>query len=269
MPLEAVVAILGAQEGQNYEHLKTDSPHLAKLRYLCEVGVDVMTIVAHPDDAELGAGGTLMRWRHEGARIAMVELTAGQLGTRGTPEQRWKEAMTAAQLLKPVSRLCLGWEDGFFAENPENLKTLIDVIRRYQPRVVITNALSDRHPDHGRAAQIVERAAWLSGLKKIVTSYPPYRPRRVLFMIQDRWQMPSIVVDISDYWEAKLKLISAYRSQFFREVGDTEPESYLTRPTFFPHLEARAREMGHFIGVAYGEGFVMRGPLPVSDYLLL
>ncbi len=263
------MAILGAQEGQNYEHLKTDSPHLAKLRYLCEVGVDVMTIVAHPDDAELGAGGTLMRWRHEGARIAMVELTAGQLGTRGTPEQRWKEAMTAAQLLKPVSRLCLGWEDGFFAENPENLKTLIDVIRRYQPKLVITNALSDRHPDHSRAAQIVERAAWLSGLRKIVTHYPPHRPRRILFMIQDRWQTPSIVVDISDYWEAKLRLISAYRSQFFREVEDKEPETYLTRPTFFPHLEARAREMGHFIGVAYGEGFVIQGPLSVPDYHLL
>lgn len=228
-----------------------------------------MTIVAHPDDAELGAGGTLMRWRDEGARIVMVELTAGQLGTRGTPHHRWKEAMAAARILSPLSRVCLGWEDGFFAETRENLQTLINVIRQYRPRIVITNALSDRHPDHRRAAQIVERAAWLSGLRKIITNYPAYRPHRILFMIQDRWQMPGIVVDISDYWEAKLRMISAYRSQFFREVGDPEPASYLTRATFFPHLEARAREMGHFIGVTYGEGFVVRGPVPVSDYRLL
>jgi len=228
-----------------------------------------MTVVAHPDDAELGAGGTLLRWRAEGARLVMVELTAGQLGTRGTPQRRWEEALAAAALLKPIARLCLGWEDGFFTETPENLTSLIDIIRQYRPRIVIANALSDRHPDHGRAARLVEKAAWLSGLRKIRTPYPPYRPHRMLFMIQDRWQSPTIVVDISAYWEAKLKLISAYRSQFFRTEGDPEPESYLTRPTFFPHLEARAREMGHFIGAAYGEGFVMRGPVAVTDYRLL
>jgi len=231
--------------------------------------VDVMTIVAHPDDAELGAGGTLLRWRAEGAKLVMVELTAGQLGTRGSPALRWQEAQKAARILKPIARLCLGWEDGFFTETPESLKTLIDLIRRYRPRLVITNALADRHPDHGRAARLVERAAWLSGLRKIHTLYPPHRPHKVLFMIQDRWQTPSLVVDISAYWEAKLSLLSAYRSQFFREEGDLEPPSYLTRPTFFPHLEARAREMGHFIGVALGEGFVVRGPLAVSDYRLL
>ncbi len=228
-----------------------------------------MTVVAHPDDAELGAGGTLLRWRAEGARIVMVELTAGQLGTRGTPQRRWEEALAAAALLKPVARLCLGWEDGFFTETPGALTSLIDIIRQHQPHIVITNARSDRHPDHGRAARLVEKAAWLSGLRKISTRYPPYRPHRVLFMIQDRWQMPSMVVDISAFWEGKLRLISAYRSQFFRTEGDPEPGSYLTRSTFFPHLEARAREMGHFIGAAYGEGFVVRGPLAVADYRLL
>lgn len=228
-----------------------------------------MTVVAHPDDAELGAGGTLLRWRAEGARLVMVELTAGQLGTRGTPQRRWEEALAAAALLKPIARLCLGWEDGFFTETPGTLTGLIDIIRQYQPHIIITNARSDRHPDHGRAARLVEKAAWLSGLRKISTRYPPHRPHKVLFMIQDRWQMPSMVVDISAYWQAKLNLISAYRSQFFRTEGDSEPGSYLTRPTFFPHLEARAREMGHFIGSAYGEGFVVRGPVAVADYRLL
>ncbi len=262
------MGILSMEEDRE-EHPIPNGLHLAKLSYLCEMGVDIMTIVAHPDDAELGAGGALLRWRAEGARLVMVELTAGQLGTRGTPSERWQEALMAARLLRPVARLCLGWEDGFFTETPENLRTLIGVIRRYRPRIVITNARSDRHPDHERAARIVERAAWLSGLRKIITDYPAHRPERVLFMIQDRWQRPSIVVDISEYWQDKLRLISAYRSQFFREVGESEPETYLTRPTFFPHLEARAREMGHFIGVAHGEGFVVQGPLKAPDFRLI
>lgn len=225
-----------------------------------------MAIMAHPDDAELSCGGTLLRWRAEGAHIVLVDLTAGQLGSRGSPTLRYQESQKAARLLKPLARLCLGWEDGFFSESPARLRQLIDIIRRYQPAVLFTNALSDRHPDHGRAARLVERAAFLSGLRRIHTTYPAYRPPYVLFAIQDRWQNPSVVVDITAFWDQKVALIRAYESQFFYRPGDSEPPTYLTRAEFFPHLEARAREMGHFIGVAYGEGFVSRSPIPLGAW---
>ncbi|MCS6789858.1 MAG: bacillithiol biosynthesis deacetylase BshB1 [Bacteroidia bacterium] len=226
----------------------------------------IMTLMAHPDDAELSCGGSLLRWREEGATIVMVELTAGQLGTRGTPALRYQEAQTAARFLRPVARVCLGWEDGFFEETKQTLLTLIEVIRQYRPLILITNALRDRHPDHGRAARLVERAAFLSGLRKISTAYPPYRPPFLWFAIQDWWQMPSFVVDITPYWQGKLALIHAYQSQFFYQPGGQDPPSYLTRADFFPHLEARAREMGHFIGATYGEGFITRQPIPLSSF---
>lgn len=223
-----------------------------------------MAVMAHPDDAELSCGGTLLRWRAEGAKVVLVDLTAGQLGSRGDPVQRYKEAQRATAQLQPTARLCLGWEDGFFRSSPYRLRQLIEVFRRFRPGVVLTNSLSDRHPDHGRAARLVERAAFLSGLRRIRTTYPPYRPPYVLFAIQDRWQTPSVVVDITPFWAQKLALVQAYASQFFHQSGDSDPPTYLTRADFFPHLEARAREMGHFIGVSYGEGFVSRVPLPLS-----
>lgn len=233
------------------------------------MGAVVMTVMAHPDDAELSCGGSLLRWRSEGAEVVMIDLTAGQLGSRGTAASRFQEATQAARLLRPIARLCLGWEDGFFTDSPAAQYELIDLIRQYRPNLVITNALQDRHPDHGRAARIVERAVFLSGLRRIRTAYPPYRPPKLLFAIQDRWQTPSLVVDITPFWEGKLKLVQAYASQFFYQPGDADPPTYLTRSDFFPHLEARAREMGHFIGTTYGEGFVSRTPMAAPPQLWL
>mgnify|MGYP003853051333 CR=1 FL=1 len=228
----------------------------------------VMAIMAHPDDAELSCGGTLLRWQSEGAAVVIVDLTAGQLGTRGSAAQRWREAQAAARILRPLARIGLGWEDGFFEDTPPAQKTLIDLIRRYAPKVVLTNALEDRHPDHGRAARLVERAVFLSGLRRLRTAYPAYRPPYLFFAIQDRWQRPSFVVDITAFWTQKLALVRAYESQFVYRPGDQDPPSYLTRLEFFPHLEARAREMGHFIGVPYGEGFISRAPLPALPWSL-
>lgn len=221
----------------------------------------VMTLMAHPDDAELSCGGTLLRWRAEGAHIVIVDLTAGQLGSRGTPAQRYAEAQKANQILRPLARMCLGLEDGFFHESREVLLEVIEVIRQFRPQIVLTNALRDRHPDHSRAARLVERATFLAGLRRIQTKHPAHRPSWVLFAIQDQWITPSLVVDITPYWADKLRLVQAYESQFFYREGEKEPATYLTRADFFPHLEARAREMGHFIGVTYGEGFVSRSPI--------
>ncbi|MEN3040361.1 MAG: bacillithiol biosynthesis deacetylase BshB1 [Bacteroidia bacterium] len=223
----------------------------------------VMTMMAHPDDAELSCGGSLLRWRAEGAQLVMVDLTAGQLGSRGTAVTRYAEAQAASRFLRPLARVCLGWEDGFFEESRESLLEVISIIRQYRPTLLITNALHDRHPDHGRAARLVQRAAFLAGLRRIRSRYPAHRPARLFFAIQDQWIMPSVVVDISAYWEAKLQLIRCYESQFFHRPGESDPPTYLTRADFFPHLEARAREMGHFIGTSYGEGFIIKGPLPL------
>ncbi|MCS7188574.1 MAG: bacillithiol biosynthesis deacetylase BshB1 [Bacteroidia bacterium] len=225
------------------------------------MGKVVMAIMAHPDDAELSCSGTLLRWKAEGAHIVIVDLTAGQLGSRGKASLRYEESCRAARAMGLLARVNMGWEDGFFSDDPTRLHALIDVIRQYQPNIIITNALSDRHPDHARAAHLVERAAFLSGLRQITSHYPSYRPLHVLFSIQDRWQTPSLVVDITPFWEEKLRIIQLYKSQFFYHPTDEDPPTYLTRATFFPHLEARAREMGHFIGVPYGEGFVVRSPL--------
>ncbi len=251
--------ILGPTEA---EILSTTTAPCKSTVALCRMASVVMAIMAHPDDAELSCGGTLLRWQSEGAAVVLVDLTAGQLGTRGSAAQRWQEAQAAARILRPLARIGLGWEDGFFQDSPAAQKTLIDLIRRYAPKVILTNALNDRHPDHRRAACLVERAAFLSGLRRIRTAYPAYRPSHLFFAIQDRWQKPSFVVDITPFWDQKLALIRAYESQFVYRPGDTDPPSYLTRPDFFPHLEARAREMGHFIGVRYGEGFLSRTPLP-------
>lgn len=221
-----------------------------------------MTLMAHADDAELSCGGSLLRWQSEGAQLIMVELTAAQLGSRGTPSRRYAESLAARRLLAPLARICLGWEDGFFSENYDTLHSVIEVIRQFRPHILITNALSDRHPDHRRAAKLVERATFLAGLRRIPTIFPPHHTPYLFFAIQDRWMQPSFVVDISPFWEKKLELVRAYESQFFHRLGDPDPPTYLTRSSFFPHLEARAREMGHFIGAEYGEGFVVRSPLP-------
>ncbi|MGQ9863604.1 MAG: bacillithiol biosynthesis deacetylase BshB1 [Bacteroidia bacterium] len=232
--------------------------------------VDVLGIFAHPDDGEMSVAGSFLRWREQGARIGVVDLTAGDKGTRGNPYQRMQEASRASSLLGLQVRICLGWEDAFFEPTRQALEELTDLIRRYRPLIVVTNAQEDRHPDHGRAATLVERAVFLAGLPKIVTRYPAFRPRRCLFAIQDRWRMPNLVVDITSYWKKKLEVVRSYASQFFMGENDPEPPTYLTREDFWQAFEARHKEYGKLIGVPYGEGFELKPPVvAVSDYWML
>jgi len=235
---------------------------------------DWLVFAAHPDDAELGMGGTLLKARDRGFDVVMVDWTRGDLGTRGTAETRAAEALAASRLLGLRERLNLDLGDGYFEGTPELLHTLVRCIRRFRPRVVWGNAVSDRHPDHGRASALLGRAVFLSGLLKVRTDWEgenqePWAPHLVAHYIQDHYHAPSYVTSISEQWQAKTELLACYASQFHQE-GSSEPVTPISRPDFLPFIEARAREMGRLIGAEFGEGFIMARPLCQRDmpYLL-
>ena len=233
--------------------------------------LDLLVIAVHPDDAELGCSGTILKSIASGKSVGIVDLTQGELGTRGTPQTRWEEAAEASRLMGISARENLKMRDGFFENNEENQLKIIEVIRKYQPEIVISNALNDRHPDHGRASLLVNDAVFLAGLRKIETMFQgelqdPYRPRLLLQFIQDYYIKPDIVVDISDFWEQKVRVIQAFKSQFFNpEYNADEPQTYISRPEFLQVIESRAIEFGKDIQARYAEGFTCRRQLGVSD----
>lgn len=223
---------------------------------------DILCITAHPDDVELGCGGTVASAIDSGKTVAIVDLTRGELGSRGTPELRKEEATTAAQVLGVQHREILDLGDGLFEETQDNLRQIVERIRHFQPDIVISNAISDRHPDHGRAAKLVTRACFLAGLVNFEGgNNEAWRPRNVYYMLQDRYAHPDVIVDISDHYEKKMEAIMAFASQFHRPDGGNEPQTPISSPEFLEFLKARAVEMGRIIGARYGEGFnVERAP---------
>lgn len=236
------------------------------------IKLDLLVIAVHPDDAELGAGGTIAKYVAEGKKVGIVDLTRGELGTRGTAETRDREANDAASILELTVRDNLALRDGFFNNSEEDKLAVIRAIRQYQPEIIITNAITDRHPDHGRAGHMVSEACFLSGLRKIETSYDgvlqeSHRPRLVLQMIQDYYIKPDIVMDITDFYAIKEKSILAYKTQFYtgEESGSDEPQTYISNPDFMESTAARAREFGRSIQVKYAEGFTVKKILGVDD----
>jgi bacillithiol biosynthesis deacetylase BshB1 len=217
--------------------------------------LDILVMAAHPDDAELSCSGTILKHIAAGKKVGIVDFTRGELGTRGTPEIRRQESADATKILGLHARENLGIRDGFFRNDEETQLKLIEVIRKYQPEVVLANALEDRHPDHGKGAQLAIDACFLSGLRQIKTGdLPAWRPTQLYHYIQDRYLEPDFVVDISAHWDQKESAIRAFKSQFF-DPSSTEPASYISSPDFLHFIQARAMEMGHKIGVKYGEGF--------------
>lgn len=234
--------------------------------------LDVLAIAVHPDDVELGCSGTLMVALQQGKTVGILDLTKGELGTRGTPEGRLREARAAADVMGISIRENAGMADGFFCNDEAHQRQIIPFVRKYQPDIVITNAFEDRHPDHGRAGNLVYDACFYSGLRKIETRdengelQAPWRPKNVFHLIQDRYIKPDFVIDISEVMERKIQAIAAFESQFFvPEYGKNEPQSYISSPEFFEFVKARAREMGHAIGVEYGEGFTSHRALGIRD----
>ncbi len=231
-----------------------------------EIKLDILAFGAHPDDVELSASGTLAKAKSEGKKIGIADLTRGELGSRGSAETRDKEARTAAEILKLDIRENLNMKDGFFDLSDENKLKIVRVLRKYRPEIVLCNAPSDRHPDHGRASQLVKEACFLAGLVKIDTkddngkSQEKWRPREVYSYIQDHYLSPTFVVDISEYWDVKLESIKAYSSQFY-DPKSKEPETPISSKAFMEFIEARSKQMGRYIHVNRGEGFISDVPL--------
>jgi bacillithiol biosynthesis deacetylase BshB1 len=231
--------------------------------------LDLLVFAAHPDDAELACSGTILKYTSEGKKVGVVDLTQGELGTRGNAQLRAQEAAASAEILGLAIRENLGLRDGFFLNDEINRLKVIEAIRKYQPEIVLANALSDRHPDHGRASELINDAVFLSGLTKIETQLDgqgqkPWRPRLLLHYIQDRYIQPDILIDITPYWEQKLASIRAFRSQFF-DPKSTEPDTYISSPDFLNALEARCREFGKAIQATYAEGFTSKKLLGVKS----
>jgi bacillithiol biosynthesis deacetylase BshB1 len=229
--------------------------------------VDILAFAAHPDDVELAASGTLLKHKAQGLGTGVIDLTQGQLGSRGTAELRLKEAEASAEILGLDVRENLGMEDGWFRNDKAHVEAIASMIRKYKPSIILANAVQDRHPDHGRASKLVSEAAFYSGLTQVKTpgiEVEAWRPKLVLHYIQDRYITPDIVVDISEYMEQKMKSILAFSSQFFDPNND-EPETPISSKEFLEVVRGRARDMGRLIGVEYGEGYTKERGVGVED----
>ena len=235
--------------------------------------LDILAFAAHPDDVELAASGTLLNHIKQGKKVGVVDLTKGELGSRGSAELRAKEASIAAELMNLDARVNIDLGDGFFNNTEKELLKVIEQIRHFQPTVVLCNAIRDRHPDHGRGSELVSRACFLSGLVKIETSFngekqSPWRPASVYHYIQDNWIEPDMVVDVSDVFEKKIEVIQAYGSQFYNP-DSKEPNTPISSPEFMEHVKGRAIAFGRLIGVKYGEGYTFERAVGVKDITTL
>ena len=231
--------------------------------------VDILAIGAHPDDVELSCSGTLLRHIALGKKVAIVDMTRGELGTRGNGDLRLKEAEDSRRMMGAIGRDNLGLADGFFEEDRESLVKLITYIRKYRPEIVLANALQDRHPDHGRGASFAARACFLSGLEKIETtlegeSQEKWRPAAVYHYIQDHQNKPDFIIDISDHIDGKMACIQCFSSQFY-DPDSIEPESPISGKSFFDVVKAKSRIFGRYINAEFGEGFSVARPIGVRN----
>lgn len=229
--------------------------------------VDILAFGAHPDDIELGCGGSLAKAMAQGKKVGLIDLTQGELGTRGSAEIRKQEAAEAAKLLNASFRKNLGFRDGFFVNDEAHQLEVIKTIRAYQPNIVLCNAIDDRHIDHAKGSQLVSDACFLSGLNKIVTkdnegnTQPAWRPAQVYHYIQWKEITPDFVLDISEYIDKKLEVIQAYSSQFY-DKESKEPSTPISSKNFLESVRYRAKNLGRLAGVDAAEGFtVERTPL--------
>lgn len=222
--------------------------------------LDILAFGVHPDDVELSCAGVLLVEKKNGKNTGIIDLTAGELGTRGSGEIRKAEAAAAAKVLGVDIRDNLEMADGFFQNDEAHQRKVITSIRTYQPEIVLCNAPQDRHPDHGRSSKLVSDAAFLSGLAKIQTESPgqiqqAWRPKYVFRYIQDRFLQPDFVVDITSVFEQKIEAIKAYRTQFYT-AGVEGPQTYISTPDFLDSVLYRHKWFGKMIGVQYAEGFL-------------
>ncbi|WP_277111581.1 bacillithiol biosynthesis deacetylase BshB1 [Chryseobacterium taklimakanense] len=232
--------------------------------------VDILAIGAHPDDVELGCGGTIAKMISEGKTVAIIDLTKGELGTRGTDETRKQEAADAAKILGISARENLEMKDGFLQNSEEYQMRIVKMIRKYQPEIVLANATDDRHPDHAKAAKLVSDACFLSGLKKIETGLDGknqefWRPKHVFHFIQWKEMEPDFVIDISDFMEKKIEACMAYKTQFYNPESK-EPVTPIATKDFLESLTYRAQNLGRLSGCTYAEGFTAEKMIALKNF---
>ena len=232
--------------------------------------LDILAFGVHPDDVELGCAGTIMAAIDQGKKVGIVDLTRGELGTRGTPTTRTQEAAAAAKIMGVDVRENLDMADGFFTNDEPHQRKIIALIRKYQPDIILANAPEDRHPDHGRSAKLVSDAAFLSGLRKVETIHEgitqnAWRPAYTFHYIQDRFIQPSFVIDITAYMERKMEAVLAYGTQF-TNADTSEPQTYISSPQFLETVKARALMLGKRIGVGYAEGYITEKIIGFSNF---
>lgn len=232
--------------------------------------LDILAIGVHPDDVELSCSGTLLKAIDQGRKVGLLDLTRGELGTRGSAKIRAKEAAAAAKLMGALVRENTKMADGFFRQNRKNILKVVRVIRKYQPEIVLANALEDRHPDHGRAAKLTSDACFVAGLAKVLTiddednEQERWRPKAIYHYIQDQHLKPDFVVDITPFIDRKMELILAFKSQFY-DPDSTEPESPISSQNFLESIKAKNRVFGRPAGVDFAEGFNVERTPGVKD----
>lgn len=236
--------------------------------------LDILAFGVHPDDVELSCAGTLMVEINNGKKVGVIDLTRGELGTRGTAETRRQEAALAAEIMGVHVRENMGMRDGFFKNDEEHQLQIIQKIRQYRPEIVICNAIEDRHPDHGRSSKLLSDASFLSGLRKIETALDgvaqeAWRPKYVFHYIQDRYAEPDFIFDITSVFNRKVESIKAYGTQFSNATvnpNDDEPQTYISTPAYFDTIISRHKMLGKRIGVEYGEGFITEKRIGIRSF---
>lgn len=233
--------------------------------------LDLLAFGVHPDDIELSCAGTILTEKNKGKKVGIIDLTRGELGTRGTAETREEEAGNSAKILGVDVRDNLEMRDAFFKNDEENQRKIITVLRKYQPEIVLCNAPDDRHPDHGRSARLVADAAFLAGLRKIETfdgkiKQEIWKPSYVFNYIQDQYFTPTFVIDISNVIEKKIEAIKAFKTQFLSRPNDKEPQTYISTPEFLESVINRSKMFGKMIGVKHAEGFISKKMVGINSF---
>ena len=232
--------------------------------------VDILAFGSHPDDVELGCGGSILSAISQGLKVGIIDLTKGELGTRGTPEIRKKESEKASEILGVSFRKNLDFKDGFFINDKEHQLKVVEVLREHKPSIIFCNSVKDRHIDHPKGSKLVSDSCFLSGLSKINTNYKnsknqlPWTPKQIYHYIQWFDLKPDILIDISEFQEKKMKAIMAYESQFYNPKS-TEPNTPISSKGFMDSIKQRDQNFGRISGVDAAEGFTVERPPVVKD----
>ena len=228
--------------------------------------IDVLIFAAHPDDAELSMGGTILSLKNSGKSIAIIDFTKGELSTKGTLESRLNETDNASEIMNLDVRENLDLGDGRFEETEENRHILMDIIRKYKPSIIFAPFKTDRHPDHERCSRMVREAHFYSGLKNYKTDIDEYRAKQLYFYMGNNVFDPSFIYDISDFMDGKIELVKAYATQFFNKKDKSKVVTTISRPEFMEFISAKARFYGEMSGVKYGEAFYYEQKLAINSF---